>query len=398
MRVVATYSYKGGAGRTLLLANLAVHLAKIGLTVVAADLDLEAPGLHYKLTRAAASKTGVVDFLCALKEGRTPSLREHLVAVTIDGPGHLWMLPAGSVDLPTYWRSLAKLDLGGWARTHAEGPSQAFTELLRQSEVDLHADVVLFDARTGVTDSNALGLSHADHVIGVLIASKEHADGTLAVLSSLKASGTDISVALSRVPPKDELAHSPYLSEQSALIEQQIADSVSNARVFRLSHDPILQGGESVALDSWARGRFGQLFDDYVNVASTTFHEFTDRLHEILRTETVQLLERLQRGADAWETEQQLRNLIETFSLPESRNALALLYRLKQSYQDALTVLLAAKSPDESMTEALPILRWLISQRLVAESKDVARIRVLANLKCVPQELRDEVTAFLERS
>ena len=49
MRTVAFYSYKGGVGRTLLLATAARFLALAGKKVVALDLDLEAPGLHYKL-------------------------------------------------------------------------------------------------------------------------------------------------------------------------------------------------------------------------------------------------------------------------------------------------------------------------------------------------------------
>ena len=49
MRTVTFYSYKGGTGRTLLLANVAIFAARMGRKVVAIDVDLEAPGLAYKL-------------------------------------------------------------------------------------------------------------------------------------------------------------------------------------------------------------------------------------------------------------------------------------------------------------------------------------------------------------
>ena len=48
MRTISFYSYKGGTGRTLLVANLAVYAARLGQTVAMVDLDLEVPGLAYK--------------------------------------------------------------------------------------------------------------------------------------------------------------------------------------------------------------------------------------------------------------------------------------------------------------------------------------------------------------
>lgn len=44
--VISFYSYKGGVGRTMALANVAVLLAQRGHRVLAVDFDLEAPGLH----------------------------------------------------------------------------------------------------------------------------------------------------------------------------------------------------------------------------------------------------------------------------------------------------------------------------------------------------------------
>ncbi|MEN6430926.1 MAG: P-loop NTPase, partial [Coriobacteriales bacterium] len=45
---VAFYSYKGGTGRSLMLAQLAVCLARLGKSVCVLDFDLEAPGIEYK--------------------------------------------------------------------------------------------------------------------------------------------------------------------------------------------------------------------------------------------------------------------------------------------------------------------------------------------------------------
>ena len=45
-RIITFYSYKGGAGRTMALANIAWLLAACGARALVVDWDLEAPGLH----------------------------------------------------------------------------------------------------------------------------------------------------------------------------------------------------------------------------------------------------------------------------------------------------------------------------------------------------------------
>lgn len=73
------YSYKGGTGRSLLVANAARYLASLGKRVVAIDFDLEAPGLHYKMdvgrstgrTGETLPEHGVVDYLLAAAAGES---------------------------------------------------------------------------------------------------------------------------------------------------------------------------------------------------------------------------------------------------------------------------------------------------------------------------------------
>jgi hypothetical protein len=42
--IVTFYSWKGGVGRTMALANIAVQLVRLGRSVLMVDWDLEAPG------------------------------------------------------------------------------------------------------------------------------------------------------------------------------------------------------------------------------------------------------------------------------------------------------------------------------------------------------------------
>ncbi len=74
MKTITFYAYKGGTGRSLVVANAAKYLAGFGQKVFVLDFDLEAPGLHYKFSdpqRPLPVTLGVVDFFARYKETRS---------------------------------------------------------------------------------------------------------------------------------------------------------------------------------------------------------------------------------------------------------------------------------------------------------------------------------------
>ncbi len=118
-RIVTFYSYKGGTGRTMALANTAWILAANGFRVLTVDWDLEAPGLakffHPFLDPdALAGTSGLMDLIQEYREEAVrpvehPSgwyrdfarVRPHAVSLTgtcfPDG-GSLDFLSAGRLD------------------------------------------------------------------------------------------------------------------------------------------------------------------------------------------------------------------------------------------------------------------------------------------------------------
>src|SRR5262245_53539508 len=65
-RIITFYSFKGGVGRTMALANVAWILASTGRKVLAVDWDLESPGLHryfapFLIDRNLRDSPGVID-------------------------------------------------------------------------------------------------------------------------------------------------------------------------------------------------------------------------------------------------------------------------------------------------------------------------------------------------
>ena len=74
--VYTFYSYKGGVGRSMALANAGALLAKSGQRVLMVDWDLEAPGLErffgsgsLSLSRTREETPGVVDLIWSVTGG-----------------------------------------------------------------------------------------------------------------------------------------------------------------------------------------------------------------------------------------------------------------------------------------------------------------------------------------
>src|ERR1700690_1410343 len=66
-QIITFYSYKGGTGRTMALANVAWILAANGKRVLIADWDLESPGLHRYfqpfIDTDVSERPGIIDII-----------------------------------------------------------------------------------------------------------------------------------------------------------------------------------------------------------------------------------------------------------------------------------------------------------------------------------------------
>ncbi len=67
-KIITFYSYKGGTGRSMTLANVAWILACAGNKVLTIDWDLEAPGLHryfypFLIDKELTASDGLIDFV-----------------------------------------------------------------------------------------------------------------------------------------------------------------------------------------------------------------------------------------------------------------------------------------------------------------------------------------------
>jgi len=186
--VTTFYSLRGGVGRSTALAYTARILASRGRTVLCVDMDLEAPGLAAlfgKETEIQPGK-GLLSILVALDKGEHFDIRNHILRIS--ETDELYCLPAGIPDA-NYARLLNLLDPAAWYREE-RNPLRELIQLLSQN-LSFKPDVILLDARTGITPLNApLLFDLADLAFIVFFPHPQAKTGTAALVRALLAAHT----------------------------------------------------------------------------------------------------------------------------------------------------------------------------------------------------------------
>lgn len=169
---VTFYSYKGGVGRTMALANVAAMLAKEGRRVLLIDFDLEAPGLDsFDGLGCARGNSGVVEYVAEyLATGKAPPIssfvRECLPSST-HLRGKLWLMPSGKKD-QQYNRDRARIN---WSELYDKFDGERFIENWKADIENTYSpDYVLIDSRTGLTDVGGICTLHLPQLVVLLYA------------------------------------------------------------------------------------------------------------------------------------------------------------------------------------------------------------------------------------
>jgi MinD-like ATPase involved in chromosome partitioning or flagellar assembly len=172
-QIATFYSYKGGTGRTMALANVAWILASNGKRVLAVDWDLEAPGLHryfhpFLLDKECQSSPGVIDMVwdvsvSAMKLRKPDSdpnwyrqysdVLKYAVSLqwTFPNGGRLDLLPAGRQS-GAYAVRVNSFD---WKNFYERIGGGGFLKAVRESMRNEY-QYVLIDSRTGVSDTSGI--------------------------------------------------------------------------------------------------------------------------------------------------------------------------------------------------------------------------------------------------
>jgi hypothetical protein len=169
--VITFYSFKGGTGRTMALANVAWILASRGKRVLVVDWDLDSPGLHkffhpFLNAELYDATTGIVDIISEYARAATHATeraadwhREYARvlphAISLEWPfpdeGTLDILSAGQLGR-TYSTVLSGFN---WDNFYYRlGGGLLFSAM--RDDMRHNYDYTLIDSRTGLSDAQHL--------------------------------------------------------------------------------------------------------------------------------------------------------------------------------------------------------------------------------------------------
>ena len=196
-RIITFYSYKGGTGRTMALANIAWILAANGYRVLIADWDLESPGLHRFLypflERVIRDAHGVIDLIRDYEwvaarsddEQRERHIIEHAriqrYAFSLNWPfpdgGCLDFMSPGKQNTD-YLATLSALD---WDTFYGTLKGGKFLDAVRE-EMRRHYDYALIDSSSGLGDIPAICTVHLpDILVDCFLLSTQNIEGAVQI-------------------------------------------------------------------------------------------------------------------------------------------------------------------------------------------------------------------------
>lgn len=286
MEAITFYSYKGGVGRTLSLANIAVYLSRFGLNVCIVDFDLEAPGIHYKLQSLFPDpvERGLVDYIYEFTSGGNipGSLKEYVLTAknVPEGEGNIRLIPAGNVMSSEYWKKLASID---WHDLFYESGGEGvpfFLEFKEKINSELQPDILLIDSRTGITGMSGVCTALLpDKVVFLITNNRENIEGSRQIMRGIqkakrfkKQKSIEIFFALTRIPNPQNAEENEnerkiiesilgFLNENTDNLEDQL----NIPEIFVLHSDRDLELSESLRLNQ-IKFRDKPLTQDYLKL------------------------------------------------------------------------------------------------------------------------------------
>ncbi|MEH1165131.1 FxSxx-COOH system tetratricopeptide repeat protein [Micromonospora sp. CPCC 205539] len=240
-QIVTFYSYKGGTGRTMALANVAWILASKGMQVLVVDWDLESPGLHryfhpFLRDKELRATPGVIEMIwdysiATMQRNREDDSQELLTghakiqrrAVSLDWDfshgGVIDFVAAGQQDA-AYSRLVSTFD---WATFYERQGGRSFIDAVR-AQMRAEYDVVLIDSRTGLSDAAGIcTVQLPDLVVNCFTMSTQSIRGAAAVARSIRGQRPDDPPLLLPVPMRVEDAELRKLETGRDLLRAEFA-------------------------------------------------------------------------------------------------------------------------------------------------------------------------------
>jgi MinD-like ATPase involved in chromosome partitioning or flagellar assembly/tetratricopeptide (TPR) repeat protein len=233
-RIVTFYSYKGGTGRTMALANVAWILAANGYRVLAADWDLESPGLHRFfhpfLETNMREDDGIIDLIRRYKWAASKVNEQERLEKLIPERARVeqysfslnWEFPDdGALDFLSpgrqnddYSATITSLDWDDFYHRLNGG------QFLDAVGVDMRRnyDYTLIDSRTGLSDVSSICTVHLpDVLVDCFTLSTQGIEGAAQVALSIQELHKDRGIRVLPVPMRVDQAEKEKVEAGHAL-------------------------------------------------------------------------------------------------------------------------------------------------------------------------------------
>ncbi len=257
-RVITFYSYKGGVGRSMAMANIGVLMASWKYKVLLIDWDLEAPGMenyfcHHLDVAKVQQKKGLIDLL-HLKAQCDEILveeipwKDYINHVEIGKDISLDLLTAGKRD-EYYFNKVRQFDYTGF---YNEADGGQYLENLREYWLEEY-DFVLIDSRTGLTDSSGICSIHMPDILVLLFTPNEQSFNGIKEVARKAIDGQKqviydrFRLRVLPIPSRIENAETQLLDEWMKKIYTQSADMLewlpkkeSNVEEFSITPDQVI--------------------------------------------------------------------------------------------------------------------------------------------------------------
>jgi hypothetical protein len=225
-KIITFYSYKGGTGRSMALANVAWILASNGYRVLAVDWDLEAPGLHryfapFMLDPELKESEGVIDIVSNyVTASMTPPPDNNSTKIEINSAtksdsvsgDSKWYEPFANIlryatslewNFPEHegrkgWLDLipagrqgstyaTRMNSFSWQNFYDRLGGGGFIEMVKQRMKEEY-DYILIDSRTGVSDTSGICTVQLPDILAVCFTfNRQSIEGAGAVAGSVLA-------------------------------------------------------------------------------------------------------------------------------------------------------------------------------------------------------------------
>ena len=205
--IATFYSYKGGTGRSMALANFAWIMAASGNRVLAIDWDLEAPGLHryfrpFLVDPDLFETDGLIDMFWTFAASAVTRTKatinrsiddsEYISEALDDSTRRLdWKFSAGGyIDFVgagrqggTYSERVNTFD---WRHFYELGGAEVLNTF--KEHVRNRYDWILIDSRTGVSDTSGIcTIQMPDILVACFTLNRQGIEGVSAILGSVRA-------------------------------------------------------------------------------------------------------------------------------------------------------------------------------------------------------------------